>query len=224
MKLLGIIEAPEDLVNKEYVDQKIEECSGLTPTGVEAGTYGGYDSSVSGYKIPKITVDENGVITNITVSTLYKFSEKTGGGLGLTSYDQIMSLIGSGGGSGSSLDEGRGVPVYFADTETWTRAVNIYGTVSGTILNGVYVFPRILAVHASLYVDAEKEKKYWVPVEYRFTVGDYSKYTGLTILVDVKLPAEYAEFNTTTATSYGNYIAEILVVYEKGDYTTVSQM
>lgn len=65
--------------------KKLEEKS-----GVEPGTYGGYDSSVPAYNIPKVTVDEYGRVTEVSNSVLAPASAENNGYLSSEDYARLL--------------------------------------------------------------------------------------------------------------------------------------
>ena len=71
----------------EQIDEKLSK---VEPTGVTAGTYGGYASST--YSIPNVTVDEYGRVTNVSTSSLIDASDK---GAGLMPYKCYNYLSGN---------------------------------------------------------------------------------------------------------------------------------
>lgn len=64
----------------------------LEETGVEAGTYGGYDSSVPAYNIPNVRVDEYGRVTEASNSVLPKASAESDGYISAEDYVRLTSV------------------------------------------------------------------------------------------------------------------------------------
>lgn len=162
------------------------------------GTYGGLDTSNSTYKIPSITVDNNGRVANVSQSVLGFASSKSPGILSAQDYHNfITSIVKYQHGTLSYYEEPLGIGV--------SNAAVIYA-------NGEPI-PRILNVLLKIYIDANKSNKYWVSVPYRTKAGKDSK--GILYRhAYFEIPQEYAEFNRVEDETMGYmHECEYLVEY-----------
>lgn len=91
-----------EYATKEEFDELQDTVNGLKEnpsstgggeTGVEAGTYGGYDSETGVYKIPNVTVDAKGRVTGASMSVLPKASAETGGYLSASDYAKLGNAL-----------------------------------------------------------------------------------------------------------------------------------
>lgn len=85
----------ENLVTSGGVRKALEDV-GVGETGVEAGTYGGFDAEYNGsgavyehYNIPNIKVDKYGRVTEASNSVLPKASAESDGYIGAEDYEKI---------------------------------------------------------------------------------------------------------------------------------------
>ena len=64
----------------------------LEPTGVNAGMYGGFDSSVPAYNIASVEVDKNGRLVNASNSVLPQASNESDGYITSTDYKKLALI------------------------------------------------------------------------------------------------------------------------------------
>lgn len=152
----------------------------LNKTGVVAGSYGGYDSNYGAYKIPNVTVDEYGKVTEASNSVLGFATNKGSGILSASDYSSFKSSV---------IKYKHGT--YFNGSKFYTAFLDEAAVIN---VNGEYI-PRILNVLMKIYIDANKTSKYWVSIPFQARTEVDSKDGSLVKLMYFKIPEEYAEYN-----------------------------
>lgn len=177
----------------------------LNKTGVVAGSYGGYDTSNSVYKIPNVTVDEYGRVTEASNSALGFVSKKGSGILSASDYNNFKSSV---------------IKYKYGTQRYITEPLSVYfliDVITATDANREPI-PRVLNVLIHIYINATKTRKYWVSVPYDTWVGTDSKSDDVWTYLSFKIPEEYAEYNLTElanedGTVYDGYEHEYMIEY-----------
>ena len=94
-------------------DDKTKLNTMVGSSGVTAGSYGGYDSTVPAYNIPNVTVDAYGRVTDASNSVLPQASSSEDGYLSADDYARLLNA-----------------PIYRAETYAATAKTIIYSIVS----------------------------------------------------------------------------------------------
>lgn len=189
-----------------YTGEQIEEkLHKIEPTGVEAGTYGGYNSGA--YYIPNIAVDAYGRVTAVSNSTLAEADK----GPGLMSYKHWSYLT-------NNTHLGTSA-IYTFSNDTLFHQIplsNVQCT-NVSLTGGAYLTtPAIYAVYAYIHpVNSEQGIQAFTPVPYYVTASYDSKTSTTTVYVNVKLTEELVEANSSSET------IPFVVLYER-TYDSVS--
>jgi hypothetical protein len=185
--------------NFETIDDKITENSEAIDklaekTGVEAGSYGGYDTSNGAYNIPNITVNEQGKVTKMSNSVLHHAGDGNGGYLTYKDYSDFKASV-----------------VKYKCGTSYDFKVYIYPDDIATIPTpSGFVFPRILNAIICIYTkdSSQMMSKVWIPVQYSADIRNTGM--GFYSVIHFEIPEEYREYNIN---SDGNYEFDYIVEY-----------
>ena len=165
-----------------------EKLNAIGEGDVTAGTYGSYTSTSPSpyYYIPKITVNDQGIVTAASQSYLGTASTKSAGIMDSTMYSYVYNNT-------------------FSQAYSFTGAYKMTSSMSigsiqktSVLVNNAYTYlPQIQAAYAYIYVDEEATTRYWVPIDYYFVDGTSSTQYIATFF---KIPEKYDAFNDTAAT------------------------
>ena len=147
-----------------------EQSGGLTETGVEPGTYGGFDTENSVYNIPNVTVDEYGRVTDASSSVLPKASAENDGYISAEDYVKLKKIP-------CLPQNANGVTIFAGKTEMHA-AYYIYGT------DAVTDVPIVNAI--GLYNDGTYVQV--VPLTCKLHGSYSSKTLTYTWFVDISIP------------------------------------
>lgn len=185
----------------EQIDEKLSK---VEPTGVTAGTYGGYASSV--YSIPNVTVDAYGRVTNISTSSLTDASSKGAGLMPYACYNYVSGNKHLAANlSNTFANDNSWHTITLSTAQGFSSSVYENGSYTSIYASGVY------AVYAYIIppFNTSSTSRSWVSIPYCVTASYDTKYSTTTTQVHVKLPSEYTEANASlTSIRY-------LVLYEK---------
>lgn len=191
----------------EQIDEKLSK---VEPTGVTAGTYGGYASSV--YSIPNITVDEYGRVISVSTSSLTDANIKNAGLMPYKSYYYLSNNQHLGANMVNTFDnDNNWHTITLSNAQRYSTSIYENGSYTSINTSGVY------AVYAYIKppYNPSSTSLSWVSIPHCVTTSYDTKYYTTTTSVHVKLPSEYAEANASlTSIRY-------LVLYEQA-YDSVS--
>lgn len=180
----------------------------LEPSGVTAGTYGGYNSSSLVYNIPNVTVDEYGRVTNMSNSVISSVSSKSPNSPGLVTYNQIMGI-------------GYAYGQCYSVNGTATSSISVITdveTIAYTGTAGTFYMPEILSVTIAPLSDPTN----CTSVNFKTRYSDGSDMTTPGIYVTALLPDGLFEQYKTEDSSSVSF--RYLVTYKKGSHISISTM
>ena len=168
----------------------------LEPTGVEAGTYGEYNSSSSYYYVPNITVDEYGRITEASQSYLGLANDMNNGLMSYVFYSYVyFNQHLSYAAASKTADKDNYASAFYG---SYVEVTSIYMSSVGA---NVY-FPKVYNVFVYAYVDATKSTRAFIPVKDYYCTVSVNSSKGNTLSVYAKFPSEFYDYNAGESVHY----------------------
>lgn len=178
-------------------------------TAVTPGTYGGLDTETGIYKIPSVTVDEYGRVSEASNSTLPKASAESDGYLAKEDFSKIANLKVH---RGTSYAIGAGY--WSATNPIFDAKVSKFGDI---------YFPRVLAAMVHIKVSADSGYC-WIPAQFHSSFLTDSMDGRSYVSTKVQIPPEYWDYNIQDAddplSGVGSCSVSYMIIYETGGVVT----
>ena len=157
-----------------------EKLNAIGEGDVTAGTYGSYTSTSPSpyYYIPKITVNDQGIVTAASQSYLGTASTKSAGIMDSTMYNYVYNNY--------HLQVNTQVATY----KNPSLYANSCSYTSLTIDSATVYFPRIYGIYAYIYIN--DTTKNWVPVN-NYTYASSS--TNYVTINNIEIDSKYDQYN-----------------------------